>query len=89
MSNIHVVKSWPRFYQPLVAGVRHHELRINDRDYHIGDLLWLCEYNEKTSTYTGKERIFRITDMTSQDLPCAASGAALADDHCILSVEPI
>jgi Domain of unknown function (DUF3850) len=82
----HELKSWPRFFHPIVARERVHELRRNDRGYRVGDRLLLREYDPETDAYTGSFCEALITAMTSRDLPCAVSDQGLHADFCILSV---
>jgi hypothetical protein len=83
----HTVKSWPRFFDPILLGTRTHELRRNDRAYAVGDLVELREYDPETKIYSGRVCIVEITSITSQDEPCAVSAEALHGDFCILSVK--
>lgn len=87
--NIHRIKSWPKFFQPLSNGQRTHELRRNDREYKVGDVLELREflYNEKV--YSGRVIQMAITSITSASEPCAVSEEALHIEFCILSVKLI
>ena len=82
----HQLKSWSRFFRPIVAGERTHELRRNDRKYRVGDRILLREYDPNSQTYTGSFCEAVITSMTSQDVPCAVSDQGLNPDFCILSV---
>jgi hypothetical protein len=84
---MHVVKSWPKFFQAIRRGSRRHELRRNDRDYRVGDLLQLQEYEPVSEQYTGNSCVVRITSITSADEPCAVSAASLHFDYCILSIQ--
>lgn len=83
----HVLKSWPRFFQQLSNGNRTHELRRNDRDYQVGDLMHLHEFDPKPREYTGRTCMVEVSSMTSSDEPCAVSDEALHRDFCILSVK--
>lgn len=82
----HELKSWPRFFRPVVAGERVHELRRNDRDYRVGDRVFLREYDPHSKTFTGSSCVAVVTSITSQDVPCAVSEQGLSPDFCILSV---
>ncbi|MDH6291833.1 DUF3850 domain-containing protein [Rhodococcus opacus] len=82
----HELKSWARFFRPIVAGQRAHELRRNDRDYRAGDRLFLREYDPVSETYTGSFCEAAITSITSREVPCAVSDEGLNPDFCILSV---
>lgn len=85
----HVVKSWPNFFIPIEEGTRHHELRLNDRNYQVGDKLLLQEYLPDEQKYTGRDLTVKITSITSREIPCAVSGSGLDDEYCILSIEPV
>jgi hypothetical protein len=82
----HILKSWPRFFDAIRLGTRTHELRRNDRDFQVGDLLELHEFEYSTMKYTGRTCIAEITSITSAREPCAVSDEALHRDFCILSV---
>jgi hypothetical protein len=86
MSTSHELKSWPRFFNPIVTGDRCHELRRNDRDYRVGDRLVLREFDESFGTYTGRECTAVVTSITSRDEPCAVSAEGLNPDFCILTI---
>src|ERR1700742_865991 len=86
MGRTHELKSWPRFFNPITNGDRRHELRRNDRNYRVGDLLLLREFDESAGTYTGRQCKAVVTSITSQDKPCAASAEGLNPEFCILSI---
>lgn len=80
----HVLKSAPRYFDAIFRGVRTHELRRNDRNYQVGDVLELHEYDD--GYYTCRRCTVEVTSMTSAKQACAASKEALHPDFCILSV---
>lgn len=49
----HVLKCWPGFFRDFKAGIKPFEVRRNDRDYQVGDVLVLTEWNPETQCYTG------------------------------------
>jgi len=49
------LKSWPEFFEPLIAGKKTFDLRRNDRDFNVGDRLRFLEWNPDTKEYTGRE----------------------------------
>lgn len=49
----HNLKIWPEFYAAVCAGEKRAELRLNDRDYHAGDTLSLCEWDKNELAFTG------------------------------------
>lgn len=89
MSTSHELKSWPRFFNPIITGDRQHELRRNDRDYRVGDRLVLREFDESLGTYTGRKCTAVVTSITSYDEPCAVSAEGLNPDFCILTIRVV
>lgn len=84
------LKSWLHFFQAIVAGQKKHDLRTKaDRNFKVGDIVTLCEYNNITGGYTGREIDVKITYITDDVTPCAFSSVALAKPFCILSLEPV
>jgi len=83
---IHKMKSWPWLFQALLDDRKFHDLRQKDRDFQIGDVCLLQEWDPATGKYTGRELTMEITYMTHNESPCALSSNALARDHVILSL---
>lgn len=50
----HELKTWPEYFQAVWDGIKPFDLRKNDRDYKIGDLLLLKEWSPQTESYTGR-----------------------------------
>ena len=57
----HELKSWPEFFEPILNGAKSFELRVNDRDFQVFDLLWLKEWDPKTKNYSGRQCFRSIT----------------------------
>jgi len=62
----HELKSWPEYFEPILNGAKTFELRKNDRDYQVFDLLHLREYEPATAVnkeghYTGRYCYRRVT----------------------------
>lgn len=86
----HVLKSWVGLFEPIYNGSKTHELRVLDRDYQIGDVLLMQEYEPITREYTGREVKVRVTYITSsKHQECAFSPYALHPATGILSIEKI
>jgi hypothetical protein len=54
-AKIHDLKSWPEFFGPVLEGRKTFELRKNDRNFMVGDILWLREWEPRTAKYSGRE----------------------------------
>jgi hypothetical protein len=72
----HELKTWPRFFEPLVAGKKTFELRENDRKFKEGDTLTLKEFipdlgiddaGKPTGTYSGSEAHATVLGVTDLD----------------------
>ena len=51
---IHELKIWPEFFAHVLDGSKTFEYRLNDRNYQVGDTLFLQEYRPDTQSYTGR-----------------------------------
>jgi hypothetical protein len=86
----HDLKSWPQFFELILAGEKLHELRRNDdRDFRVGDTLRLQEFDPKTNRYTGRELRAQVTYITSAKAPCALSEGSLHPNFCIISIKKL
>lgn len=84
----HELKSWVGLFDPLSRGLKKHEFRVMDRDFQVGDVCLLREYEPVTKEYTGREVYYRITYITSaKHQHCAFSPNALHQGMAVLSVE--
>lgn len=53
--NTHYLKTWQPYYDDIAFGLKPFEVRKNDRDYKVGDILVLQEYDNEINKYTGWE----------------------------------
>lgn len=82
------VKSWTKYFQEIKAGSKKHDMRDRtERDYKVGTILLLEEYDHFNGRYTGETLLVRITYITDAVSPCAFSSAWLDKKACILSLE--
>ena len=79
---IHKLKIEPQYLENLLNGRKKSEVRLNDRDYQLGDLLEFTEVfvNKHGWTDTRKHN-FRVTHIHS--------GLGLQPDYVVLSVERV
>ena len=76
----HELKILPQWFADVNSGKKDFEIRRNDRDFKIGDLLRLKEYEH--GKYTGKEVIRKIKYIYKGD-----GAYGLSEDYCILGLE--
>lgn len=74
---IHSIKVKPPYYSAIIEGKKNFELRKDDRNYQVGDVLYLCEFDGEN--YTGKQCIRRVTYKLSDFV-------GLASGYCILGL---
>jgi Domain of unknown function (DUF3850) len=67
---LHELKLWPQYFSAVMNREKTFEIRKNDRNFKIGDVLLLKEYNSSAKRYTGRKvlrTITYITDYAQQD----------------------
>ena len=85
----HELKCWPKFFTAIAQGDKRHDLRrATDRDFQVGDRLFLREFDPALDAYTGRTQHVVVTYVTSAEMPCALSEQALHPEFCILSIAP-
>jgi len=78
----HILKSWPEPFTAVLDGVKRYEVRKADRDFKVGDVLYLREWLPAIGVYTGRAFAVRVTYMTSPgefDLPTDVCVLGIAD----------
>lgn len=87
MQVTHDLKTWPEWYEPAVQGRKTYEVRLNDREYAVGDMLHLREYHPAVSGfpgyYTGREHKAEITHILNGGQFGVEAG------YCLLSCGPV
>lgn len=66
MEKVHELKITPEHFAPVAAGLKRAELRLNDRNYQVGDLLSLHEWDDAAHEFTGQfesVRVIHIADV--------------------------
>lgn len=68
---IHNLKIHPEYFRAVKSGDKRFEVRKEDgRNFQVGDILILNEYNTETDTYTGKKVQARITYIINDSEYC-------------------
>jgi hypothetical protein len=79
----HRLKTWSEYFVGLLDGVKGFEIRKDDRNFAVGDVLILEEYNPDRQEYTGRKLSRRVT----YKLPGGKFG--LSPEFCVLSLVPV
>ena len=89
---VHDLKTWPRSWEDIDAGTKRVDLRLDDRDFRVGDVLILREFNplrnrvdpvtqvETPGLFTGRVCQRRVTHILR------GGKYGLATDHVALSL---
>lgn len=80
---IHRVKCYSRWFAEVTAGSKQFEIRRNDRDYKVGDLLELNETRD--AEYTGRAALYKITSV----LPDTDFPDGIKSGFAVIGIEPV
>ena len=74
----HYIKCSAIFFEDAADGIKNFELRFNDRDYRVGDILHMTEHKDghNTNRFIEQEIVYILEEF-----------AGLKDGYCILGVE--
>ena len=78
---IHVLKCHPKPFAELRLLRKTFEWRRNDRNYQVGDLLYLQEWDPETGEFTGSLLRLYVNSIMTE-------GFGLPEGFCIMSVNP-
>ena len=78
--NTHFLKILPKWFEDVKSGKKKFEIRKNDRNFEIGDILVLQEYEK--GKYTGREIQKEI-----EYIYCGNGLYGLSEDFCILGIK--
>lgn len=62
-AQVHMLKTWPPYFEAIVSGEKTLELRRDDRGYQVDDVLKLCEFDPEAGRYTGRQHHVVITHL--------------------------
>jgi hypothetical protein len=57
----HDLKTWPDYFEAIRDGSKTFEIRLDDRGFKVGDVLWLQEWDNLNFHYTGRSMRRRVT----------------------------
>jgi ASC-1-like (ASCH) protein len=56
----HELKIHPEYFEAVLSGEKRFEFRKCDREYQVGDVLHLKEWDPKKKVYTGREIVKKV-----------------------------
>lgn len=74
---VHKLKTWPCYFEEVFQGRRKFEIRINDRNFQVGDTLLLEEYDIDAEAYTGRHCHREVTYILTNENPFINLGDAV------------
>lgn len=80
-TKIHPLKTWPRYFTDIITGRKTFEVRKDDRDFAVGDVLELLEWDPGTKQYTGRRAFHRVTYILPGD------SGFLPDGTVVMSIQ--
>lgn len=78
----HNLKTWPSYFLGVMLGTKTFEVRKNDRDFQVGDILNLQEFTPSTKIYTGREIQKQVTYILK------GGDFGIAEDTVVLGLSP-
>jgi len=86
----HYLKTTPEFFQDVKSGAKIFEVRLNDRDYQVGDTAVLQEWLPHTEQYSGDEITKKITYILDDKVYCSPGYVIMSlgdiSDHSLVSL---
>lgn len=79
----HQIKCWPDYFTPTQNGDKPFEVREDDRNYRVGDLLIIREWNPETEEFTDRVAIRKIT------YKLQGGQLGIKDSYCVLGIKTI
>lgn len=77
----HQLKTWPFYFEEVFMGRKSFEVRVNDRNFKVGDYIILKEWNPDTEKYTGRELARVITFILF------GGNFGIDKDHVVMSIQ--
>jgi Domain of unknown function (DUF3850) len=78
---LHTLKIAPVYFAPVKERIKTWEIRKNDRDFQVGDILDLKEYDVNHNEFTGRGCYRTIKYILN------GPGYGLAEGYCIMSID--
>ena len=78
---IHDLKIEPKWFGDVLSGRKKFEVRLNDREFAVGDVLHLMEYHKEDNSF-GMDDMFNVIYVFDNN-------EFLKDGYVILGIEPV
>lgn len=72
----HYLKILPQYFEEVYSGVKTFEVRYNDRDFHVHDILHLCEWHNGSPT--GRKVSVEVTYVLNDKRYCKEGFVVMA-----------
>lgn len=76
----HRLKIWTEYYDAVFDGKKRFEVRKNDRDFKVGDRLWLMEFDKEKQELTGRYMEAQISYMLN------GGSFGIEEGYCVLGI---
>lgn len=86
MMSTHQLKCWPAPFQALLDGIKTFEWRLNDRDYEVGDILNLREWDPEANDGQGRYTHREVKRLVTYILRGPKFG--MPEEYVVMSVKP-
>lgn len=83
MSRLHKLKTWGKVFQAVTTGRKTAEYRKNDRNFKVGDALYLMEWDQENGKYMGRSVIVCVTHIIK------GGEFGIPKDYCVLSIKVV
>ena len=82
---IHELKILPNYFEEVISGKKTFEVRKNDRDFKVGHLLALNEYDAEKKEYTGNSCLVYVDYILKDDNYCKSGYVIMSIKPCCVS----
>ena len=79
---IHELKILPNYFEEVICGAKTFEVRKNDRDFKVGDMLALNEYDADKKEYTGNSCLVYVDYILKDENYCKNGFVIMAIKPC-------
>ena len=83
------LKIFPSYFRDVLGGDKTFEIRKNDRDYEVGDLLVLHEYDPDSEAYTGETLAVTVKYVFSDEKYVLPGYVVLGIEKCDMNTQYI